>query len=65
MKMNQNFLQVIQPGSHIKEFPADMTKADALSFVWELTKEVYSFTKGFDAESRLQRHVVSLTRQQG
>ena len=65
MKMNRKIVQVIKPGTHIKESPVDMTKAEALSFVWELTKEVYSFTKGFDAESRLQRHVVTLARQQG
>jgi len=31
--------------------------------VWELTKDVMSFRRGFDAESGLQRNVVSLVRQ--
>ena len=34
-----------------------------LGIVWELTKEVMSFQGGFDAESGLQRHVVTLVRQ--
>jgi hypothetical protein len=31
--------------------------------VWELTKDVMSFQRGFDVESGLQRNVVSLVRQ--
>jgi len=34
-----------------------------LGIVWELTKDVMSFQRGFDAESGLQRNVVSLVRQ--
>jgi len=34
-----------------------------LGIVWELTKDVMSFQRGFDAESGLQRHVVALVRQ--
>lgn len=34
--------------------------AECLSFVWELTKEVYSISGEYDVESRLQRHVVHI-----
>jgi hypothetical protein len=36
-----------------------------LSMVWPLTHEVVSFSKRYDAERRLQRHVASLGRREG
>ena len=44
------------------EPPAVMTKNEAFSVVWELTREVYALSGRFDAESRLQRHVVRVER---
>ena len=41
-----------------------LSEVEAFSFVWELTKEVYSLTGEHDVESRLQRHVVSLNQKQ-
>ena len=41
------------------------TPAERLSQVWELTKEVWSFVPGQDAEQRLQRHVAVLIRRGG
>jgi hypothetical protein len=35
---------------------------ECMSFVWELTKEVYSLSGEYDVESRLQRHVVHIIR---
>ena len=32
--------------------------------VWEITKDMYSFVEGKDAERRLQRDVVSIYRKQ-
>jgi hypothetical protein len=37
-------------------------KAESISFMWELTQEVFALSGRFDVKSRLQRHVVSLTR---
>ncbi len=34
-----------------------------LGIVWELTRELMAFQRGFDAESGLQRNVVNLVRQ--
>ena len=36
-----------------------------LSLVWPLTRQVVSFSKRYDAERRLQRHVASLGRREG
>lgn len=47
--------------SNIEEV-VKMSKSDALLFVWDLTQEVYSFTRTFDAKSRLQRDVISIIR---
>jgi hypothetical protein len=38
------------------------TPAERLGEVWELTKEVWSFAEGKDAEQRLQRDVAVLVR---
>ena len=35
---------------------------ESISFVWELTKEVFSLTKKYDVESRLQRNAVNIIR---
>ena len=40
----------------------DLKKSEALSFVWELTEEIYSLSGKFDVKSRLQRDVISVTR---
>ena len=42
----------------------DASPAELFSFVWELTKEVYSLS-GEDVEQRLQRNVTKLIRKQG
>ena len=47
--------------SNVEEV-VQMSKSDALLFVWDLTQEVYSFSRNYDAKSRLQRDVVSIIR---
>lgn len=42
---------------------ANFSPTELFSFVWKLTKEVYSLSGDFDAEQRLQRNVVKLIRQ--
>jgi len=65
MKMNRNIVHLSRAGAEPPEAPAAMTKAEAFAFVWELTQEVFSLSGRYDAESRLQRHVVSIARKQG
>ena len=40
------------------------TPAERLGEVWELTKEVWSFAEGKDAEQRLQRDVEVFSRRE-
>ncbi|OQA03664.1 MAG: hypothetical protein BWY69_00302 [Planctomycetes bacterium ADurb.Bin401] len=40
----------------------DASPAECLSFMWELTKEVWSLSGSKDAERRLQRHIATLHR---
>ncbi len=62
MKLNRSVISVRRMvKSNIEEI-APISKKDALLYVWDLTQEIYSFTGGFDAESRLQRNVISFTR---
>jgi hypothetical protein len=64
MKLNRSVVSVSKMAKSNTEEVAQISKKDALLYVWDVTQEVYSFTGGFDAESRLQRDVVSLTRKQ-
>jgi aspartate carbamoyltransferase catalytic subunit len=41
-----------------------LSPEELLSSVWDLTEEIYSLTRNYDAQSRPQRDVVSLTRRE-
>jgi len=63
MKVNRKHIQISRMKSaHTDETPADISKSEAISFIWELTQEIFSLSGKYDVESRLQRHVVSITR---
>ncbi|MCK5267288.1 MAG: hypothetical protein KAR07_03905 [Spirochaetes bacterium] len=62
MKLNRKKVSISQFAKNDIEEAADLKKSEALSFVWELTEEVYSFTREYNVKSRLQRNVVSITR---
>ena len=62
MKVDRKKVRVSQTTKHPAEV-AQLKKADALSFIWDLTEEIYSLSGKFDVKSRLQRNVVSVTRQ--
>ncbi|MCK4906905.1 MAG: hypothetical protein KAS64_05115 [Spirochaetes bacterium] len=62
MKLNRKKVSISQFAKNDIEEAADLKKSEALSFVWELTKEAYSLTSKHDVKSRLQKNVVSITR---
>ena len=64
MKLNRQIIKVSKIESDKKEPPAQITMAEGISFLWELTEEIFSLSGKYDVKSRLQRHVVSITRQQ-
>jgi hypothetical protein len=44
---------------------ADISPAERVSFIWELTAEVWSLGGDDSAQSRLQRNITNLVREQG
>ncbi len=62
MRLNRNKVSIFRSIDGEREEPAHLSKSEALSFVWELTEEVFSLARGYDVESRLQRDVISLIR---
>lgn len=64
MKLNRKKVTVSQFVEDDTEEAAGISKSEALAFVWELTEEIYSLSGRYDVESRLQRNVISITRQQ-
>ncbi len=64
MKLDRKEVTVFQSPEDDTEKAAGITKSEALSFVWELTEEIYSLSGRYDVKSRLQRNVISITRQQ-
>lgn len=62
MRVDRTIVRVSRMKSENTEEPARMTKSEALSFLWELSAEVFSLSGRYDVKSRLQRHVVTITR---
>jgi hypothetical protein len=65
MKLDRTSVRIIKKGGLDGGHAVRMTNTEAVLFMWELTREVYSLSGNFDVESRLQRHVVFLTRKAG
>jgi hypothetical protein len=65
VKLNRSVICMGKSLKNSAEEVATLSQKEALLYVWELTREVYLFTGDFDAQSRLQRDAVSLTRKQG
>jgi hypothetical protein len=65
MPLDRSFVRVYQSHAAAEDggyMPG--TAAERLSQVWELTREVWFFFRGTDAEQRLQRNVGVLTRRE-
>ena len=63
MKLNRKKVTVFQYAEDDTVKAAGISKSEALSFIWELTEEIYSLSGRYDVKSRLQRNVISITRQ--
>lgn len=64
MKLNRMKVTISRFAKNDTEEATGITKSEALSFVWELTEEIYSLSGRYDVKSRLQRDVITFTRQQ-
>jgi hypothetical protein len=67
MRVDRTVVEIKSIGSlteHEDDFCSFLLPDERLSFVWELTKEVYSFGREFNAESRLQRNIVHIFRRE-
>jgi hypothetical protein len=62
MRVDRRHIHISKIDSESKEETISMTKSEALSFVWELSKEAFSLTGSYNVKSRLQRNVVSIVR---
>lgn len=60
MRVDRKHIQITGLKSEKIDKPATISKSEALSFVWELSKEIFSLSGKYDVESRLQRHIVSI-----
>ncbi|MGA1826104.1 MAG: hypothetical protein ACMUIP_15720 [bacterium] len=59
--MNRSVTRKLSSDEEPNEKPMALSASESISFVWDLTKEVFSLTKKYDVESRLQRNVVNIT----
>jgi hypothetical protein len=62
MNVDKKIVKLFKTETGDKEEPVAMSKAEAISFVDELTREVFSLSGNYDVESRLQRHIVKINR---
>ena len=63
MKLIKNHVKLIKMSIEEDSF-VKASPAERVSFIWELTKELWSLRNQQDAERRLQRNVTNLVRQQ-
>ena len=62
MKLNRKKVSISRFAKNDIEEAAHLNKSELLSFVWELTEEIYSLTREYDVKSILQRNAISITR---
>ena len=62
MRLNKQIARKLSSSIALEEDPVALSASESISFVWELTKEVFSLTNKYDVKSRLQRNVVNITR---
>ena len=62
MRLNRKKVSISRFAENDIEEAAHLKKSELLSFVWELTEEIYSLTRKYDVKSRLQRNAISITR---
>jgi len=63
MKLNRKKVSISQFAKNDIEEVAHLTKSEVISFVWELTEEIYSLSRKYDVKSRLQRNIISINRE--
>jgi len=64
MKMNRKHIAVNRGKTKHDDDYVDLPSYECLSFVWDLTEEVFSLSGEYDVKSRLQRNVVNIIRKQ-
>ncbi|MEA3500312.1 MAG: hypothetical protein U9R41_04745 [Candidatus Marinimicrobia bacterium] len=62
IKLNRNIVRKNKKNVFNSSEFVSHSKSELLSFMWELTKDIYSLTGSYDVESRLQRDVISIIR---
>jgi hypothetical protein len=65
MKMNRKQVAVYKGKIPHNDEYVNLPAKECISFVWELTEEIYALTGEYDVKSRLQRNVVNIIRKQG
>jgi len=63
MKLDRKKVSISQLTKNDIEEAVHLKKSEAIAFVWELTEEIYSLTGRYNVKSRLQRDVISITKQ--
>ncbi len=64
MEMNRRYVVLKRMSDREDDF-VQAPPAERLLMIWELTSEIWSLSDPEHVQRRLQRNVVSLTRQQG
>ena len=65
MKMNRKQVAIYKGKIPYDDEYVNLPPNECISFVWELTQEIYGLTGEYDVKSRLQRNVVNIIRKQG
>ena len=65
MKLNRKSTKIVRSENPEPIDRIILTPQECLSFIWELTEEIFSLSGEHNAQSRLQRNVVSIIKRKG
>ena len=64
MKLQRNIFKVVPMKSpEAEDNFVNLSPAECLSLVWDLTEEVFSLSGDYDVKSRLQRNVINIIKE--
>jgi hypothetical protein len=62
IRLQRDKIKMLEKKDNVDDDYISTSPEECLSFIWELTKEIYSLSGEYDVESRLQRDFIHIMR---
>lgn len=60
IRLQRDKIKMLEKKDNVDDDYVSASPEECLSFIWELTKEIYSLSGEYDVESRLQRDFIHI-----